>query len=214
MSEKDHGTERILISCEGLQLGQVSLPPFQVRTGQLVCLHLPTPAVLDTHPIMSWLTGERLTPNLRLAARVIWARPAAPKQGMLRRIVRGFRCCPAADWLSDQGGISHAEAVRIVEKLGLSPGWCLEQLAMNPRTLLGLEAAYTRGAEVVLFSTLGCDPSGRRKVFETVWERLNQTAAVYLSFPFTQNGLLRRDCFPSSICVEAKVAAASTATEN
>jgi hypothetical protein len=84
----------------------------------------------------------------------------------------------------------------------LLPDCPISSLARNPRTLLGLEAAWARGADVVVFSTVGCDPAGVRAVYDAVAARLHRGAAIQLSYLFLQSRTMRRDCFPGSVCVE------------
>jgi hypothetical protein len=188
----------VRISCDGVIIASLSLPPFQLKLGEVLCLHLPSPALSkeETH-LINALTGKRLVLGLHLFGRVCFAAPPT------RRGIFGlFRSLHPIDWLRHSGGLLRAEAEAIIERLGLKPEWRLSQLPATPRTLLGLEAAWAQGAEVVVFSTTGLDPTGVLAVFEAVASRLDRCAAISLSYPSVQNGQMKRDCFRGALCLE------------
>jgi hypothetical protein len=105
-------------------------------------------------------------------------------------------------WLRRAGRVNRDEAQRVVSGLGLKPEWRLCQIAGTPRALLGLEAVWARGAEVVIFSCVGLDPLGRQAVFEAVSSRLSSGAAVYLSYAYTTQGRYERDHLPGASCLD------------
>ncbi|MBL8800211.1 MAG: hypothetical protein JNM56_40395 [Planctomycetia bacterium] len=107
-----------------------------------------------------------------------------------------------AEWLQRVAGLSPTDSAAVVERLGLRPQWRLSQLAMNPRTLLGLEAVWAQGADAVVFQTAGCDPAGLRRVFEAVTGHLMECAAVYLSFEFWQDDRIQRNHLSGAACLE------------
>jgi hypothetical protein len=197
--------ERLLVACEGITVGSLQVPPFELRAGRLVCLHVPGPAdSADQFHLVQALTGARPLPGLRLFGRVEAAMPPTQPAGLLglfRRLPR------AATWLSRSAGIPAAEAEAIVarlvqatdERVGQLP---IGHLPMNPRTLLGLEAAWARGADAIVFTTVGIDPRGYRLVFEAVSSRLPRCAAIRLSYARWTQGGWERACFPLGTCVE------------
>jgi hypothetical protein len=191
--------QRVLISCTGVAVDSLWIPPFQLKVGELVCLHLPTPVVArEEEGLIQALSGKRPVPGLHLAGRVEHAFPPRSSGGLFHF----FRPRHPVNWLRHSGGVSRSEAEGIVARLGLRPEWRLDQLARNPKTLLGLEAAWARGAEGVVFTTVACDPSGVRAVCEAVSARLGRCAAIHLSHAFLQSGQIKRDCFPGGSCLE------------
>jgi hypothetical protein len=187
------------LSCEGIEVGCLWIPPFVVKQGDWLCLHLPAYSREAREPILQVLTGQRPVPGLHLFGRVAWARPATrAKKGLAG--VLGER--KVVDWLNYTGGISWAEAGAIVERLGLCPDWRVSRLPGTPKTLLGLEAAWARGADVVVFETAGLDPVGRQRVQEAISSRLDRCAALHLSYTNHQNGRMERDCFPGETCID------------
>ena len=59
----------------------------------------------------------------------------------------------ALNWFRRTTGTSRAEALAVMQRLGIDSDRHVDvgALAMNPRTLLALETAFARGAEVVVF---------------------------------------------------------------
>jgi hypothetical protein len=152
----------------------------------------------EENQLIQVLIGKRPVPGLQLHGRVEHAYPPSGRTGLLG-ILRPLR---SVDWLRRSAGVSLAEANAIVARLGLNPAWRLDQLAGTPKTLLGLEAAWARGAEVVVFSAAGLDPLGTQQAFREVASKLDHGAAVYLSYSFLQNGQEKRECFPGGACIE------------
>jgi hypothetical protein len=187
-------------------VGTVYIPPFSLRLGELVCLHLPHP-IPDGFQgdLLHVLTGKRRVTGLRLFGRVLPAAPARDDRLGLFRFLRPLR---AAQWLRKQAGMSRHEGSMALRRIGLDQDWPLTHLAGNPRTLLGLEAAWAGGAEVLVYWTNCCDPSGARAVHAAVASRLPTCPAIHLSFLRFQNGQPFRDCYPGVTCID--LAASST----
>jgi hypothetical protein len=189
----------VRLSCEGITVGALVIPPFQLGEGEWICLHIPGSSDAEEYDqLVQVLTGQRPVSHLRHTGRVVHAdRPfhRAGWFGWLRRVY-------PVDWLCQSAGVDRAEAEAITARLGLRPEWHIDQLAANPRALLGLEAAWARGAEVVVFSTSGLDPSGLRSVYEAVSAKLDRCAALQFSYPFVIDGRERRECLPGVRCVE------------
>jgi hypothetical protein len=79
----------------------------------------------------------------------------------------------------------------------------IEPLSATAKTVLGVEAAWLAGAQVVGFTTAGLDPLGREAVYEAVSAHFPQGSAIHLSFPFLQNGQRLRGCFAGTTCIES-----------
>jgi hypothetical protein len=139
---------------------------------------------------------------LASAARVIWAKPARDDRWWLMRPYVTSR--KAVDWLARKGGIASSEARAWLTELDLDPDRRIGELAGNPRTLLGLAASWAGGAEVVVFTTAGCDPGGKRRIAGEVERRLNQCPAIHLTYPVTCQGRTEPGCLPlpGRICRE------------
>ncbi len=187
-----------LIVCDGIDLGTLRLPPFQVRQGESLCLHLPEGRSYPDVVLGDILTGKRPTPGYVCPARVEEARPTESPRGFRRLFARPS----VATWLKHTGRMSRKAARAVVERLGWKQEWVISQLGGNMRKRIALEAAWARGAQVVVFDTRGCDPNGYREIFTAVGERLSSCAAIHLSYPFWSNGLLQRECLPGAVCLE------------
>jgi hypothetical protein len=188
------------LACTGARVGMVIIPPFSLRAGELICLHLPypLPAGLQTE-ILGALTGKHPATGLRLFGRVLPAIPARDDRIAPFRLLRTLR---ATRWLRQQARISRNEASAALRRIGLDQDWPLTHLAGNPRTLLGLEAAWAAGAEAIVNWTNCCDPSGVRAVHMAVTSRLATCPAIHLSLLRFQDGRPVRDCLPGFTCVD------------
>jgi hypothetical protein len=192
--------------CEGASVGPYDLPPFQLRAGDLICLHLAAPAdYIAEATLLRALTGREPHPGLRPLSRVLDASPAARRRGLWRLLGQPT----LARWLAHASGIPFAEATHQLAELGLLPSARLDCVAGTPRTLLGLACAWNRGAEAVIFTTAGLDPLGREAVVNAVRSRLERCPAILLSYPYLTSGETRRDCPPGARCLESHRGAAA-----
>jgi hypothetical protein len=191
--------DQLLIASQGFRLGWGWFPPFLLHTGESVCLHVPGPAWGDDErDLLGVLTGMADLPEVRVLGRVEHARPAMGRPRLLGLIREPY----PVDWLRRQVGVSRDAAERITARLHLKPEWRLDNLAGTPRTLLGLEAVWARGADALIFSTVGLDPLGRQTVFDAVRSHLGTCAAIYLAYPYTTESRNERDHLPGATCVD------------
>jgi hypothetical protein len=188
------------MACTGARVGTVFIPPFLLRLGELVCLHLPHPLSDGLQDdLLGALTGKCSANGLRLFGRVLPAAPARDDRMGLFRLLRPLR---TSRWLHQQAGMSRPEAGMALRRIGLDQDWPLTHLAGNPRTLLGLEAAWAGGAEVLVYWTSYCDPSGALAIHAAAASRLATCPAIHLSILRFQNGRPVRDCFPGVTCID------------
>jgi hypothetical protein len=195
--------KNLLIDCEGITVGPLLVPRFQLGNEDLLCLHLPGPCFSrEEDQLVQALAGKRPVPGLRVCGRVwpaVWtAFPPVSRAGLIGL----FHRPRPVDWLCRVSGISREEAAAIVARLGLRPDWRICQLAGDPRALLGLEAAWAGGAEAILFTTAGLDPLGRRAVFQAVRAHVGRCPAIHLSHMYTTQGRWERYCPPGAACLE------------
>lgn len=193
--------DSILLSGDGFTVGSLYIPPFQLRAGECVCLHLPdTLDSPEVEQLIRIITGKKALPEVRLHGRALWA---APVRNVRHGLVGLFRPMRVEDWLARVAGATPPQARAILRGLAAdSRNDRLDQLAGTPRTLLSVEAAWLAGAQVVAFTTAGLDPSGREAVHHTVSSHFPCWSAIHLSFPFLQNGQRLRECFPGTTCLE------------
>lgn len=191
----------VRLSCRGIVVEGIWLPPFQLHVGQWVCLHMPCRAFSkQEQQLLEVLTGEHPVSGLSLSGRVYEASPPTSRSGLLGTLFQAR----VVDWLRRSAGISLGEARAILTRLHLPLGCRVGQVPWTPKTLLGLEAAWARGADVIVFRTAGLDPLGRQAVFDAVSSRLVQGAALHISYPFWSNGRSERTCSPGGSCIELR----------
>ena len=196
----------VLISCAGVRTKALTIPPFVLRTGEAVCMHLPSPLADDAEAdLIRVLTGARPAQGYCPSGRILAALPAFDDSKALWRLLRPTR---AAEWLRRRTRLSQGQAVAAIRRMGLDPEQPLNRLAGNPRLLLGLEAAWAGGADAIVFGTAGCDPCGVQAAFTAAAARLRTCGAIYLSRLIFQDGRLLRDHFPGATCVELRAPSA------
>jgi hypothetical protein len=190
---------QVQLACDGLTLGSMWIPPFQLALGQTLCLHMPGRAnSSEEDQVIELFTGQRSMQGFHRVGQVLWAEPAMYPRGFL-----GWLHQPRPqDWLCRETGMTRAEAATIVDRLGLRPGWRLCEIPWTARVMLGLEVVWARGATGIVFSVVGLDPLSRQTVFGAVNARLDRCAAVFLSYVYFQNEQPKRDCFPGGKCIE------------
>src|SRR5947209_592555 len=99
----------VRISSEGCHVAGIWIPPFSLRQGEVVCLHMPcAPFSPEEDQVVEVLTGERPVPGLHLSGRVCWADRLSPRRrGFFQGLrVRLFRPPLARDWLRRATGMS------------------------------------------------------------------------------------------------------------
>ena len=188
----------VRISCDGVSAGPLSIPPFRLESGELVCLHMPCLSdSKEERLVIQLLTGELSDPNLVHNGRIFLADGPTCRAGFFGL----FRRQRVRAWLKKKAGISAPEAQAIATRLGLhSDQIC--RLPGNPRAQLGLEAAWARRADALIFSTVGLDPLGRKSLFEAVLLRIDQCPAIHLSFQYWTQGRLERLCHSRARCID------------
>jgi hypothetical protein len=197
----------LLLSCEGVVIGGQSLPAIQLHTRESLCLHLPGPACGDEEAqLLRTLTGGDLVPGVRVLGRIEFAYPAIGRTGFLGL----FRQPYPVDWLRG-AGVDPQNAAQIVARLGLKSEWRVCNLPGNPRALLGLEAVWARGADAVVFSTVGLDPLGVQAVFGAVRSHIQACAAIYLSYPYLTQGRYECAHLPGALCLDVAKSAGGAA---
>jgi hypothetical protein len=186
----------VRLSCQGVTVGRINLPPFELRIGELVCLHMPCLAYSEEEKqIVQVLTGDRTVSGLRLFGRILPAFAPVFRAGFL-----DFWFHPSAmTWLRQTAGITREEAEAILIRLGIHPDLRLCYLSGNPKALLGLEAAWARGAEGIVFTTVGCN---RQTLYAAVAAQLQHCPALHLSYAYITNRRQERYCFPGASCIE------------
>src|SRR5260370_38098548 len=144
----------IRLSCPGIDTGPFWIPSFQLRTGDLVCLHIPGPIYYaeEETQIIRILTGKR--PGLEQFGRTCWVDPPTCQMGLIGLF---YQPRPVT-WLRKTARISREQAETITTRLGLRHEWRNCQVGGNPRAWLALQAAWGFEVERLMFPTPGGGP--------------------------------------------------------
>ncbi len=197
---------RTRIHCQGMTVAGRNLPPFDLRGGDFVCLHMPDAVDWDAETKMAEvLCGKMPQSGLQVCGKVVSALywTELPLRGGFLRMFRRPR---VAHWLHKRFGLSSSIVEDILRRHSWTKQTMIEQLPGTPKVLLALEAAWARSAEAIVFSASGLDPLGRQLIYKTIVPRLQDCPVIQLSHQFWTNGQYYRDCFPGVTCLEVEIA--------
>jgi|SRR5579884_2816207 len=164
------------LECDGLRVGDCSVPPFRVGAGRSVCLHVPLPSPAWWDRLVPLLTGKRAHPALRFFGSV-----ASLDRPMPRRHWWGRLHDPSVrDWLVAEKGLTPAEASSVLGRVGLPGDIRIGRVGWNERTLLALEACLLRPADLLVFDTGGNDPRGVSSILQRLAARPPGLSLLYV----------------------------------
>jgi hypothetical protein len=199
----------LYLTCEGITVGGIGIPAFELRRGDFICLHMPCLCdSKEANLVVQALTGKEQVSGLQADGVVAQACPARGRAGL----VGLFYHPRAVNWLRRTARIPLATAQATVARLGIGTEGRVPRLDWLSRNMLGLEAAWLSGADVVIFTTVGLDPLGRNTTFEAVAAHLGRSAAIHLSYTYWSHGLQERQCFPGTCCLELTQSASASAS--
>jgi hypothetical protein len=184
------------IHCLGLDARGFCLPPFTLRAGEALCLHVPSidPPWYDL--LLPLITGQTAHPALQFTGTVTYLQKPVPRR---RWWLLGRMRNPAAgDWLTADRRLSPAEATATLQRLSIVPRTPIGSLGWNERSLLAVEAFLLRPPDVLVFETTGQDPLGERRVLDRLSSAPADLALVYLK-------MLRdrpHPCLPRGTCLD------------
>ena len=183
-----HHLNEPLLTCEGLQIGAFTVPPFEVRRGDVVQLAFGE-NTFAASAAMEKLVGtfadatDHGSGPIRPLHSVAVARPAVP----FRRLSTMFRRQTVCYWLARATGRTEQEVLARLLGADLDPQMLIWHAAGNPRLKLGILAALDSTAQTLVFYTAGmCDPGGRKSVLSLVFQKIDHRGAVYVSSPVDQ----------------------------
>jgi len=185
----------VRLSCQGFQVRRLWVPSFQVSEGEFVCMHLPPECTAEEQEeLMEKLSSGRNAPGLSFLGTATLADRARAKRGFLW-LARN----PAiVDWLTQSDGVTRDQALEILKRWNEPPGRKIGVMQWNPRTLIGLDAAFRRGANIVVFDTSGNDASTIQAAYDLVASNLSSHAVIYISHHYEAD----RICFAGARCVK------------
>jgi hypothetical protein len=178
-----------LLRCDGFTDGSLTLPPWELRRGQAICLRLPNDACGEFDArLYDLLTGRSRMPGLDLTGRVSWIAGTWWQPGRVPwwhfQEANWWPSPRIETWLQRNGGMTSQEAAAARLRLGLKVNWRMNRLSGNDKMLLGLEATFAAGADAIVIPLQGVDPLGQEAAVTTASARLDQQAAIFLTYPY------------------------------
>ncbi|HKI36672.1 MAG TPA: hypothetical protein VKA46_32755 [Gemmataceae bacterium] len=182
------------LECLGLTAGGHHVPPFQLHTGEAVCLHVEPASPSWYDVLLPLLTGRVSHPRLLIRGTVSYLERPMPRRGWFGR----RKDCTARDWLISERGLAPAEAVPVLDRASVPPEMKIGWLGWNERTLFALESYLVRPPDILVFDTAGNDPLGIRRLFDRLATRPRRLAVIYLK---TNLGTAS-PCYPGKGCLD------------
>lgn len=187
-------TAPALLECSGLTVKGYSVPPFHVRVGQAVCLHVSLPSPAWYEELLPLLTARRTHPALHFFGTVAYLDRPRPH----RRWWGGLHGPSARDWLTTEKELTPAEATTVLNLVDVPANPSVGRIGWNERTIIALEACLLRPPNLLVFDTSGNDSLTARHLFERLSFRPPNLALLYLK---TRLGT-EDSCLPGSTCLE------------
>ena len=182
------------LECDGLSLRDVAVPPFRLRKGQSVCLHVSLPSPTWYEELLPLLTGRRAHPSLRFFGTVAYLERPNPR----RRWWGGWYDPSVGHWLTVERKLTSSEALSVLSVLDLPWNLPIGRIGWNERTLLTLEVNLLNPPDLLLFDTSGNDSLTESRVFERLSSRSQALSLIYLKTHRGTDSL----CLPGSSCLE------------
>lgn len=203
---------KTIISCKGFQVGDLRIPEFELKMGQIVTLIWPLP---KGHPseaaVMDVLVGHQKHPQILVNG--LTARATRPQFrrtlfGSVRLVQMIDRLMPRklklkyynmSRWqyaMKHQGRyvlLTPIAEEDIRERLKILPNSALDAVQGTGTALLGLHMAWDT-ASVAIFDTVGCSPN---TMYEAIQRGLSKGKAA-LEIAYIKSDELEFDAYPNS----------------
>ena len=144
--------------CTGFRVGDIVVPPFQVDAAEYVALMVPSPYGVSWFRLMNLLTGVDESSSVQVNGVTIKGQFVTPPMYNAAPLV-----LPLSQYLHGLN-ISEKQTRNLLGLLRLSPELAVEELQLTSRHELDISIMLLRGAELIVTTTAGLDPTGMRKV--------------------------------------------------
>jgi hypothetical protein len=201
--------EGVILRSTGAIIDSLMVPPLQLQIGESLCLHLPSGSEMSfvEEHLVAALTGKKRVTGVQALGQIRWVTTPLPPRGL--QVL--FYHPRAVDWLRREGRMTGQEAEAVIARLDLIVNGRIGKFRIgcvpyDGRLLLGLEAAWARKADAVVFDTVGLGEWTSMRIFEAVAARLGSCAAIHLSYELSCAGQIVRSCFPGARCIPVTLA--------
>jgi hypothetical protein len=193
--------DRLLAECTGTEIGGLHVPPFQLRSGEVVSWKMPGPTGSRTEElVIALLTGKQAVLGLSRFGRVMYADHLfMSSRNRWQRFSFLFHRPLIVDRVRRLAGITRSEAEEIVRRHGVDLASRVAGISGNERLLLAFDVIWARGAEVALFTTAGLDSE---VIYRELAKRLEHTAAIELCYEGWSRGRKYRRNFPGAMSLD------------
>lgn len=186
-------TGTMLLECDGLEVGTVSVPAFQIALGEIVAVVHPFDDEADGTMLLRLFSGQDASQRVKVHCQV--------------GILDPFHSFPEGKGVSDrplsnllvERGLCHPEAYEAIVAAGLQPNLTYQDAQLTNRLLLEMNVSLFRGVQLTMFSTSGLDPLGVDRVLieaRSHWAQCSSLALFHESLAsyHESTGLFDRRC--------------------
>lgn len=189
------------MECDGINLESLFIPPFELKMGEVLCCQMPGLAESPTEKlVIETFTGERMVHGLRCVGKVRHANSYQMSyETRWHRLAYYFHRPLIVTKLRRLARMSRTQAEEVARRHGVSLRSRIAGIEQDARMMLVLEVAWAQGADVVVFSAVGCPAE---PLYAEIAKHLHHCAAIELCYPVFTQGRQERRAFPGGTCLE------------
>ncbi len=168
-----------IIKCNGIKVGNLKIPSFEMYKGEYICLDLPIPYdVQIEQEIKNIFTGRKRASQVIINEDFVAVQEPTSQSSLLSAFSRRKSIY---SYLSDYSSYSEEQKLKIIKDIGVKPEDNLLSLGGNHKKYLALEIAIEKSKYLIL-SIVGLDPLGIDKLFHRLEQQLFEGAIIELNY--------------------------------
>lgn len=169
------------IKCNGVVIGDLYIPKFRLKKGDLFCMHWPLPANTEMeNEFIKYLIGKKKSDQINIYGVVEKATPLVPEKKLFP-FARETSLGNVIKKLANGAAVN--KLLTVCKELEIDVDSKILSISLTKRALLGIEIALSNAPDVILFDICGLDPSGVQAIFDSVSDKLSDIAVIYFSYP-------------------------------
>ena len=187
-------TARPCLQSFGLTVGGLFVPPFSLRSGESLCLHVGPSTIPWYDGLLPLFTGKATHPGLQIRGSVRYLERPMPRRRWWGRLDDPS----ISAWLLNEARIDPERMNDILARLAVTPDVRIGYLGGDPRTILALEAVLAHPPNLLVFDTAGNSPQAIQEVFGRLSSRPPEMALTYLKLLHNPDA----PCVPGAVCLD------------
>lgn len=177
----------MILQNKGIQTEKFYLPPFELKAGELIVLHLFSGAhFYETEMLLKNIfCGNIIDENIQIYGKMTFVEHF--REPKIRRIF-----CPVTvgEYLKQNSNLNSLYSSKIYEIEWIKKKTKVNTLAGNPRRLLSIYATLSKTNNII-FDVAGQDPIGAKEIYEIVKNEVKKGGSAILLDSFDD---MKNDC--------------------